>query len=240
MHNDTSSTSVRKSDYGTLRPCSDVPDLLPVFFYAKKQGGNVSMPQNQFQRMVFAFITVIITVHAFVFYSIHVVNGSLLMSVNGTESVLDAVNKQGGIYMFGSFMPIWLVVIIEFFFAYTLEVTVGSPASFKIAAKHFDPRKTNPLIFETVIIASTVAIMCPAMSFIAAVIYYPFCTGFNIITLLCMWFKLVCVNLPFAFFSQLLFIQPLVRKIFKLIFASDLKKRTAAAQQTVSSVNAAE
>lgn len=198
------------------------------------------MPRNQFQRMVFAFITVVITVHAFVFYSIYVVNGSLLMSVNETESVLDAVNKQGGIYMFGSFVPIWLVVIAELFFAYTLEITIGSPMSFRIAAKHFDPRKTNPLIFETVIIASTVAIMCPAMSFIAAIIYYPFYTGFNVITLLCTWFKLVCVNLPFAFFSQLLFIQPLVRKIFKFIFSSDIKKHTATIQQNAPSANAAE
>ncbi len=176
------------------------------------------MPKNQFQRMIFALITVIITVHAFVLYNIYVVNGSLLMSSNHTDSVLDAVNKQGGIYMFGSYFPIWLVVIVEFVCAYTLEVTAGSPLSFRIAAKHFDPRKTNPLIFETVIIAATVAIMCPAMSLIASVIYYPFYMGFDIIRLLCSWFKLVCCNLPFAFFSQLLFIQPLVRKIFRLLF----------------------
>lgn len=35
------------------------------------------MPRNQFQRMVFAFITVVITVHAYVFYSIYVVNGDI-------------------------------------------------------------------------------------------------------------------------------------------------------------------
>lgn len=37
------------------------------------------MPRNQFQRMVFAFITVVITVHAYVFYSLYVVNGNILM-----------------------------------------------------------------------------------------------------------------------------------------------------------------
>lgn len=179
------------------------------------------MPRNQFQRMVFAFITVVITVHAFVFYNIYVVNGSMLMSANGTDNVFDAVNKQGGIYMFGSYLPVWLIIITEFIFAYILEITVGSPLSFKIASKHFNPRQTNPLIFETAIICATVALMCPMMSFIASVIYYPFYTGFNIITLLSTWFKLVCFNLPFAFFSQLLFIQPLVRKIFRLIFTSD-------------------
>ncbi len=56
------------------------------------------MPRNQFQRMVFAFITVVITVHAFVFYNIYVLNGDMLRSFNYTSSVLTAVNKQGGIH----------------------------------------------------------------------------------------------------------------------------------------------
>ncbi len=57
------------------------------------------MPKNQFQRMVFALLTVIITVHAYVFYSLYVINGAALMTVNGTNSVLEAIRKQGGIYM---------------------------------------------------------------------------------------------------------------------------------------------
>lgn len=31
------------------------------------------MPKNQFQRMIFALLTVIITVHGYVFYSLYVV-----------------------------------------------------------------------------------------------------------------------------------------------------------------------
>lgn len=52
------------------------------------------MPRNQFQRMVFAFIAVVITVHAFVFYNIYVLNGDMLRSFNYTSSVLTAVNKH--------------------------------------------------------------------------------------------------------------------------------------------------
>lgn len=127
----------------------------------------------------------------------------------------------------GAMLPIWAVVLAEFSFAYTLEVPVGSPLSFKIASKMFDIKTANPVIFEGAVITITVAIMCPAMSFIAAIIYYPFYEGFNIITLLCHWFKLVCYNLPFAFFSQHLFIQPLVRRIFKLLFSKDIENRKA-------------
>jgi hypothetical protein len=176
------------------------------------------MPQNQFQRMVFAFITVLITVHAYVFYSLYVVNGSTLMTVTGQSSVLGAINAQGGVYMFGRMLPIWAVILIEFCFAYGLEVILGSPSSFKLACKVFNPQKTHHMMFETAIICATVGIMCPAMSFLAAIFYYPYYNGFNVFTLLANWLKLVCFNFPFAYFSQLFFIQPLVRTIFKAIF----------------------
>lgn len=73
-------------------------------------------------------------------------------------------------------------------------------------------------IRESAIISATVALMCPAMSFIAAFLYYPYYAGFHIWTLLANWIKLVCFNFPFALLSQLFFIQPLVRTVFKVIF----------------------
>ena len=176
------------------------------------------MPQNQFQKMVYAFLTVFVTVHAYVFYSLYVVNGSALTALNGTTSVLDAINRQGGVYMCGRFVPIWCVVLVEFVFAYSLELIMGSPCSFKLACKAFDPRKTHPVLFETAIISATVSLMCPAMSFIAAFLYYPYYNGFDIFTLLANWLKLICLNLPFAFFSQLFLIQPLIRTVFKALF----------------------
>lgn len=183
------------------------------------------MPRNQFQRMVFAFITVLITVHAYVFYSLYVVNGDVLMAANNTQGVLESISKQGGVYMFGRFLPIWAVVLIEFCCAYFLENVMGSPFSFKLAAKVFDPRTTHPVLFETAIICATVGLMCPAMSFLAAIMYYPYYAGFSVLTLIANWLKLVCFNLPFAFFTQLFFIQPLVRTIFKAVFARDIAAR---------------
>ena len=176
------------------------------------------MPKNQFQRMMFALITVVITVHAYVFYSLYVINGNLLMQMNCQPSVLAAIRTQGGVMVLGHMVPIWAVVLIEFCLAYTLEVTVGSPSSFRLASKAFDPRQTHPVLFETAIICATVGIMCPAMSFLAAFLYYPYYAGFNVWTLLANWLKLVCFNFPFAFFTQLFFIQPAVRTIFKAIF----------------------
>ena len=176
------------------------------------------MPRNNFERACFALMTVIITVHAYVFYSLYVVNGGTLMSVTGENSVLAAVNANGGVYMLGRAMPIWAVVIVEFILAYCLEMLVGSPCSFKLACKVFDPKSTHPVLFESAIICATVGIMCPAMSFIVAWLYYPYYNGFSFITLLADWLKLVCFNFPFAFFTQLFFIQPLIRTLFKAIF----------------------
>ena len=122
----------------------------------------------------------------------------------------------------------------EFVFAYSLECLAGSPLSFKMAVSMFDPKKVHPMIFETVIISCTVLIMCPAMSFIAAIIYYPYYEGFDIVSLLCHWFKLICFNLPFAYFSQMFFIQPFVRFSFRTLFANDIAKRnTENAQKTI-------
>ena len=181
------------------------------------------MPQNKFQRLMFALITVIITVHAYVFYSLYVVNGNTLMAINEETSVIAAINKQGGVMMFGQMLPIWAIILVEFCLAYSLEIFVGQPLSFKFASKVFDMKTTHPVLFETAIICATVGIMCPAMSFIAAFLYYPYYMGFNIFTLLANWLKLVCFNFPFAYFTQLFFIQPTVRTIFKLIFVRNNK-----------------
>ena len=97
--------------------------------------------------------------------------------------------------------------------------------SFKLTSKIFNPKDTHPVLFETAVISTTVALMCPAMSFIAALLYYPYYSGFNLIMLLANWIKLVCFNFPFAYFSQLFFIQPLVRTSFKLIFERNEKRR---------------
>ena len=134
------------------------------------------MPRNQSQRMVFAFLTVLITVHA-----------------------------------------------------YALEILLGSPCSFRLAYRKFDPRKNHPMIFESAIINATVGIMCPAMSLVTAFLYFPYYSGFNMWTLLANWLKLVCFNFPFAFFTQMYFIQPLVRTLFKVIFAKDIKARAGEA-----------
>lgn len=191
------------------------------------------MPRNQFQRMIFALFTVVITVHAYVFYSLYVVNGGTLMALTGESSVLSAIRAQGGVLMFGHFLPIWAVILIEFVLAYTLEIVMGSPCSFRLACRVFDPKTTHPVLFETAVICATVGLMCPSMSLIAAFLYYPYFQGFHLLTLLANWLKLVCFNFPFAFFTQLFFIQPFVRTLFKTLFRKNLQNRAQEPEKEV-------
>ena len=184
------------------------------------------MPQTPFQRKIFALLTVIFTVHAYVFYSLYILNGSALVAVSGQASVLGAIRAMGGVYMCGRSCPIWAVVLVEFVFAYILELLMGNPLSFRLACKCFDPRTTHPVLFETAIISATVGLMCPSMSLIATFLYFPYYDGFHLLTALAEFLKHVCFNFPFAFFSQLFFIQPLVRTLFRILF----RNRLSAAQ----------
>ena len=212
----------RKSDYGTkiyFHMC---------FLFAKKEKKYAEKPISKNDICPYHCCDNRTRLRVF---SLYVIHGGMFMSLTGESSVLAAINKMGGVPVLGTPVPIWAVVLIEFVLAYTLENLLGSPLSFKFACKNFDPRTTHPVHFETAIISATVAIMCPAMSFIAAFLYYNYGAGFNMWTLLADWLKLVCFNFPFAFFTQLFFIQPFVRTVFKAIFAKDIKARSNSEKQ---------
>ena len=183
------------------------------------------MSKNRTQHLVYALITVFITVHLFVFYSLYVIEGDSLMQATRTTSVLQALDSQGGVYMFGTYMPIWLMIIIETVCAFVLAVAMGSPLAFRLASRKFDPRRNHPMIFESAIITATVCLMCPSMSLLADAFYYPYYKGFDIIDFLCRWFRLVCYNLPFAYFSQMFFVQPFVRFVIRRLFADNIAQR---------------
>jgi len=181
--------------------------------------------RNQIQHIVYALITVFITVHLFVFYSLYVIEGDGIMRSAGTTTVWQALKIQGGVYMFGGYVPVWLMIVIEMVCAFVLAVTMGSPLAFRLASRKFDPRRNHPMIFESAIITATVCLMCTTMSLLADIFYYPYYEGFDVIDFLCRWFRLVCYNLPFAYFSQMFFVQPFVRFVISKIFVDSIERR---------------
>ena len=181
--------------------------------------------QNLLQHMVYALITVVITVHAFVLYSLYFVEGDSLMQATGTSSFAQAIRSQGGVYMFGTYLPVWAVILVETVCAFVLAVAVGSPLAFRLANRKFDPRRNHPMIFESAIITATVCIMCPSMSLLADLFYYPYYDGFSLTDFMLRWFRLVCYNLPFAYFSQMFFVQPFVRFAIRKLFSNKIEQR---------------
>lgn len=156
------------------------------------------MPTTKLQRIVFAFLTVTITVHLFVFYNLAIAMGGM------SNQVFIASRK---------------VIGVEFIFAFLLEILLVGRLANKLAFRFVNPAQDKPYVVTSAIILATVCLMCPMMSFIATILY----NGINA-EFLAHWMQKIVFNFPFAVFSQLFFIQPLVRFLFKLIFRSQLKK----------------
>ncbi len=150
------------------------------------------MPRTKLQKFIYALITVTITVHLFVFYN-------LAIEMGGMSNRVFAAARS--------------VLPIEFVCAILLELLVASPLSEKLAFRAVDPAKEKPYVVSTALICATVGLMCPMMSLAATLLYNGFTAEF-----IAQWMQKVVINYPFAFFTQLFFIQPLVRWLFGLIF----------------------
>ncbi len=185
------------------------------------------MPQTRLQKLMFALITVIITVPCFVFYCSSYEAGSFTVDVIKNSLI---------------FIP------IEFVLAYLCEIFIGSPLSVKLALKAINPKKNDPMIVETAIICATACIMCPLMSFLATILYdgiiavgmYGASFTNYIINFIPFWLEKVVLNFPFALLSQVFFIQPLTRAIFKGIFRNKLSNENKDKQANESAKELAE
>lgn len=172
------------------------------------------MPQTKFQRLIFALITVIITVPCFVFYCSSYEAGGFTVEIIKNS---------------------WIFIPIEFVLAYLSEIFIGSPLSLKISFKAIDPKKNDPMIVETIIICATVLVMCPLMSFLATILYNGIiAVGMHgaplnnfIVNFIPYWLQKIVLNFPFALLSQLFIIQPLTRIIFRKIFKNNNEYQNA-------------
>ena len=154
------------------------------------------MPKTKLQNVIFTLIMAFVMVYAMVCYNISIDKGGM--------------SNQIFLLAFYEMPIMWpAAFILEFFVVEKLS---------KFLAFRIVSPTDKPIFIILAISSMIVCLMCPAMSFIAAWLYYPYYEGFNFITLLANWLKLICTNFPFAFFSQLFFIQPLIRTLFKKIF----------------------
>lgn len=161
------------------------------------------MPKTKLQKFLYALITVAITVPLFVFYNLAIEMGGMSNKV---------------------FVASLNVIPIEFIFAILLEVLIAGPLSLKIAFSIVNPREEKPYIVNLAIICSTVILMCPMMSLVAVFLFHGVTSE-----LIAQWMQNIVINFPFALFTQIFFVQPIVRFIFKIIFNREKEYKTSTA-----------
>ena len=155
------------------------------------------MPQNKSQEIIFTIIMVFFMVYAMVCYNI-----SLNMGGMQNEVFLLAFHE----------MPIMgpIAFILDFFIVGHL----AKKASFRIV----NPEKENPFHLVLAISAISVLYMCPLMSLAATLLFKN--AGSQVIAV---WLETTACNFPMAFFWQIFFAGPIVRRIFGLMMKAAKK-----------------
>ena len=150
------------------------------------------MPQTTIEKLFFMALTVLISVLAFTVYNVAITIGSMSNKV---------------------FLLALREVPIEFALAFSIEAIFANKMSLRMASRIVDLNKDKEIVIILAITAMTICIMCPAMSFAATILY----NGINN-EFISNWLQKIKNNFPFAFFTQIFFIGPFVRFVFKGVF----------------------
>lgn len=117
-------------------------------------------------------------------------------------------------------------IIMSYAMAYGMEVyNVAiregvnlTPGGAAFAAKHCDPEKDNPYICRLLRQAGTIAVMCPAMSLVASILYNIIMDGMPVTKLPAVWIGTLIKNFPIAFFWNMFAAAPFSHWLFGKIF----------------------
>ncbi|MBQ8013935.1 MAG: DUF2798 domain-containing protein [Treponema sp.] len=152
------------------------------------------MPKSLFQEIIFTIIMVFFMVYALICY-------------NMTLAIGDFTNAV----MLGAFKELVIMGPI----AILLDMLVAGPLAKRFTFKIFNPAETKPIFIILSISIFSVIFMCPLMSLAATILFKGGLLQGEIISI---WIKTTIMNFPMAFFWQLCFAGPVVRRIFALIF----------------------
>ena len=152
------------------------------------------MPKSLFQEIIFTIIMVFFMVYALICY-------------NMTLAIGDFTNAV----MLGAFRELVIMGPI----AIILDMLVAGPSAKAFTFRIFNPAETKPIFIILSISIFSVIFMCPLMSLAATILFKGGLLQGEIISI---WIKTTVMNFPMAFFWQLCFAGPVVRRIFALIF----------------------
>ncbi|QAT43002.1 DUF2798 domain-containing protein [Aminipila luticellarii] len=153
------------------------------------------MPKTKFQGIVFTIMMVAVMVYTMICYNISLSAGGLTNQV---------------------FLTAFHELIIMGPIAFILEIFVVGKVSHFLAFRLVKPND-RPIFILLAISSMTVCLMCPAMSFIATLLFKN--AGSELIAV---WLQTSAMNFPMALFWQLFFAGPIVRLVFRTIFKKSL------------------
>ena len=159
------------------------------------------MPKNKFQEVIFTIMMVFVMVYAMICYNI-----SLNMGGMSNEVFLASFHE----------------LIIMGPIAFVLDFFIVGPIAKKKAFMIVNPQKDNPFMIVLAISVLSIIGMCPLMSLAATLLFKD--AGNQMIAV---WFQTTVFNFPMAFFWQLCFAGPIVRKVFGVIFREEQKEEVA-------------
>lgn len=152
------------------------------------------MPKSLFQEIIFTIIMVFFMVYALICYNMTLAIGDFTNSV-----------------MLNAFKELVIMGPI----AMLLDMLVAGPLAKKFTFRIFNPAETKPIFIILSISVFSVIFMCPMMSLVATILFKGGLLQSEIVSI---WIKTTILNFPMAFFWQLCFAGPVVRRIFALIF----------------------
>lgn len=150
------------------------------------------MPKTKFQEVIFTILMVFVMVYAMICYNISLNIGGMANHV-----FLDAFHE----------------LVIMGPVAFILDFFLYGSLSKKLAFRIVNPAEDKPIMIILAISSITVCLMCPSMSLVATLLFKN--PGKEVIAI---WLQTIALNFPMAFFWQIFFAGPLVRKIFGAIF----------------------
>lgn len=158
------------------------------------------MPKTKFQKIIFGIIMALVMVYGMEVYNTSLIHGGLSNSLF--------------LIPLGELLLLGITVIV-------LETLVGGPLARKLAFKLVDPKKDKPIIIILAISVMTVCCMCPIMSLVATILF----KGVDV-EFFAKWIQTVIINFPMALCWQIFTAGPLVRFIFRKLFAKQLKEES--------------
>ena len=149
------------------------------------------MPKNLKEEIIFTIMMVLVMVYFMIFYNISL--------------------ETGGAHNW-TFLAALKELVIMAPIAFILDFFIVGKIAKKKTFSIINPERDNPFFIVLGISCVSILFMCPLMSFVATLLFKN--AGSEIIPV---WMQTTVLNFPMAFFLQLCFAGPIVRRLFGLL-----------------------